>query len=107
MLNNLLEKMSGQQPINKPPGWDAYKAMFSTCDKYNINVSKFVWPYRHSHWTSHFDNNFQVHIALNTIAIWHEMHPNQDCGSTKSLLIALASELHNRCILNDLPAHQW
>ena len=107
LLINLLEKKTGQQPANNPPGWDAYRHMFNGCDKYNIQDSKFMWPYRLSHWTAHFDGIFQAHIALNTIALWREMHPNQDCSITKSLLLDLATELHNRCNSGELPPNQW
>ena len=102
-----MEKAPGKQPINNPPGWDAYKLMFNGCDKFNIQVSKFVWPYRLSHWTAHFDDIFQVYVALNTVAIWREMHPNDYCGSTKTLLLKLASELHSWCVSNDLPKSKW
>ena len=107
LLTNLLEKKPGKQATNNPPGWDAYKVMFNTCDNYNIQVSKFIWPYRLSHWTAHFDEIFQLHVALNTVAIWRELHPDKDCGSTKSILLALATELHQRCNLKDLPPSQW
>lgn len=107
LLTNLLEKAPGKQSKNNPPGWDTYKVMFNGCDKFNIQVSKYVWPYCLSHWTAHFDNIFQMHVALNTIAIWRELHPTIKCGSTTSLLLKLATELHNQCITNDLPKSQW
>jgi hypothetical protein len=107
LLSNLLEKKTGKQQADNPPGWDAYKLMFNGCDKYNIQISKFMWPYRLSHWTAHFDDIFQVHIALNTVAIWRELHPDEDCGTTKSLLIKLATELHKCCTSNNVPASQW
>lgn len=107
LLTNLLEKKKGKQQTNNPPGWDAYKVMFNGCDKYNTQISPFLWPYRLSHWTVHFDDIFQVHVALNTVALWREMHPNDDCGTTKSLLITLATELHSCCVSNSIPANQW
>ena len=45
LLTNLLEKKHGKQPNNNPPGWDAYKTMFSGCDRFNTQISKFLWPY--------------------------------------------------------------
>ncbi len=107
LLTNLLKKVPGKQESNNLPGWDAYKHMFNGCDRFNLQISDFMWPYWLSHWTSHFDDIFQVHVALNTVAIWREMHPNSNCGTTKLLLTTLATELHNRCVNNDLPPSQW
>jgi hypothetical protein len=107
LISTLLKKQPGKQQKHNPPGWDAYKYMFNGCDKYNTQISKFMWPYRLTHWTAHFDDIFQVHVALNTVAIWRELHPDCDCGTTTSILLQLATELHQRCVEKDLPASQW
>ena len=49
LITNLLKKHPGKQQDNNPPGWDAYKFMFDSCNKYNQQFSSFVWPYRLGH----------------------------------------------------------
>ena len=39
-LTNLLKK-PGKKASNNPPGWDAYKAMFNGCDRFNTQISMF------------------------------------------------------------------
>ena len=107
LLSTMMKKQSGKQDAKDPPGWDAYKLMFCGCDKYNTQIGKFVWPYRLPHWTAHFDDIFQVHVVLNTVAIWRENNSNDDCSTTKELMITLAKELHERCVQKRLPASQW
>lgn len=107
LLTNLLDKQPGKQEKDNPPGWDVYKAMFNGCDRFNFQFSDFLWPYRHSHWTAHYHDIFLTHILLNSVALFRELHPKKNCGTTKSLLVTLAAELHGRCNWNDLPKSQW
>ena len=107
LISTLLKKEPGKQQSNNPPGWDAYKYMFDGCDRFNQQFSNFVWPYWMAHWTDHLDDIYQVHIALNTVAIWRELHPDCNCGTTTSILLKLAKELHERCVNNNLPSSQW
>ena len=102
-----MKKQPGKQKSNNPLGWDAYKYMFDDWDRYNQQIDNFVWPYRMTHWTDHVDDIYQVHVALNTVAIWRELHPDCDCGATASILLELAKEIHQRCIDNNLPSSHW
>ena len=107
LISTLMKKHTGKQKANNPPGWDAYKFMFDGCNNFNKQVGNFVWPYRVGHWTDHLDDIYQVHVALNTVALWRELHPDCDCGSTTSILLKLALELHEQCDNGDLPPSQW
>ena len=106
LLSNALKKVSGK-PTGQPPGWVEYAFMFNTCDKYNTQVRQLIWPHRLGHWSQHFDKIFQTHIALNLIAIWREMHPNSDLGSTQELVKQLAIDLHAYCTTNTPQDGKW
>ena len=107
LFSNLMKKQPGKQESNNPPGWDAYRYMFNGYDQFNQQLVNFTWPYWLAHWTDHLDDLYQVHIALNTVAIWRKLNPDCNCGTTASLLLKLASELHDQCNWNDIPANQW
>ncbi|KAL6073908.1 hypothetical protein QOT17_004603 [Balamuthia mandrillaris] len=107
LLSTSLKKVPGKQRTTNPPGWILYKTMFNACDLYNKDIGKFMWPYRLMWWELHFDDLFHVHVLLNTIAVWIELHKGQKTCTKKELLIQLSEELFERAYNDDLPASRW
>lgn len=107
LLSTLMEKRPGKQPTESPPGWELYKYMFNGCDHFNKDVSAFFWPYRLARWEMHFDEIFQLHVILNTIAIWRELQESVRMIPKKELMVQLAHELYQRARKDDLPPSLW
>ena len=107
LLSTLLQKKLGAQHQDSPPGWVHYLDLFNVCNEFNKRIRNVWWPYRIPHHMQRFNEMYHVHVLLNPLAVWRELHHDKEQGTDKQLLLILAREVLQRAHESDLPASRW